>query len=182
MARTERDLTTDNDTVRDRDDVVVVPETHDADATRVERDRVVLEKSDVRDEVVRDPDLRRQIVQEELVRHGVVQPRQFGNVPATAGMTLGLAAIAVGWVPALFPFAAVFAVVGLFLSMAGKKRAAADERTGRGRATAGILFCLVGIALAVLGGLITFDVVNTFDATVADGWDQLKDFDADFSQ
>lgn len=181
MARTERDLTTDNDTVRDRDDVVVVPE-HDADATRVDRDRVVLDKSDGRDEAVRDPDLRRRIVQEELVRHGVVQPRQFGNVPATAGLTLGLAACAVGWVPALFPFAAVFGVLGLFLSMTGKKRAAMDERTGRGRATAGILFSLVGIALAVLGGLITFDVVNTFDSTIADAWDQLKDFDADFSQ
>ena len=155
---------------------------HDADATSVSNDRVVLEKSDLRDEVVRDPDLRRQIVQEELVRHGVVQPRHFGNVPATAGMTLGLAAIAVGWIPALFPFAAVFGVVGLLLSIAGKKRAALDERTGRGRAVAGILFSLVGIGLAVLGGLITFDVVNSFDATIADVWDQLRDTDADLSQ
>jgi hypothetical protein len=184
MARTERDLQTDDTTVRDRDDVVVVPDTHDttrADGT-VDRDRVVLEKSDVRDEVVRDPDVRRQIVQEELVRHGVVQPRQFGNIPATAGLTLGVAAIAVGWVPALFPFAAVFGVVGLFMSIAGKKRASHEERTGRGRAMAGMLLSLVGIAMAVLGGLITFDVVNTFDATVADVWDQLRDADADFSQ
>ena len=166
--------------------MVVVPDTHDThdshDATRVDQDRVVLEKSDMRDQVVRDPDLRRQIVQEELVRHGVVQPRQFGNVPATAGMTLGLAAIAVGWVPALFPFAAVFGVLGLLLSMTGKKRAAADERTGRGRAVAGILFSLIGIGLAVLGGLITFDVVNSFDSTIADVWDQLRDTDADLSQ
>jgi hypothetical protein len=184
MARTERHLSRDDrltdGEVRDRDEVVVVPDT---DPTVVDHrdERVVYSKTED-DRTIHDPDVRRRIVQEELVRHGVVQPRQFGNVPATAGLTLGLAACAVGWVPALFPFAAVFAVVGLFLSMAGKKRAAADERTGRGRAAAGILFSLIGIGLAVLGGLITFDVINSLDGTVADAWDQIKEFDTDFSQ
>ena len=174
MARTERHLTRDDDDlVRDRDEIVVNRDDRD-------RDPVVVHDDD--DRTVRDPDVRRQIVQEELVRHGVVQPRHFGNVPATAGLTLGLAAVAVGWVPALFPFAALFGVVGLFLSIAGRKRAALEERTGRGRATVGILVSLVGIGLAVLGGLITLDVVNSLDGTVNDVWDQLRDLDTDLSR
>ena len=171
MARTERHLTRDDDDlVRDRDEVVV---TRDPDP-------VVVHDDD--DRTVRDPEIRRRIVQEELVRHGVVQPRHFGNVPATAGLTLGLAALAVGWIPALFPIAGLFGVLGLFLSMAGRKRGALEERTGRGRATVGILVSLVGIGLAVLGGLITLDVVNGLDSTIADVWDQLRDADADLSQ
>ena len=171
MARTERHLT------RDDDDLV---RDHDRDEVVVHRDPDPVVVHD--DETVRDPEIRRRIVQEELVRHGVVQPRQFGNVPATAGLTLGLAALAVGWVPALFPFAALFGVVGLFLSIAGRKRAAMEERTGRGRATVGILVSLLGIGLAVLGGLITLDVVNGLDSTIADMWDELRDLDADLSQ
>jgi len=171
MARTERHLTRDDDDlVRDRDEIVV---NHDRD-----RDPVVVHDDD---RTIRDPDVRRQIVQEELVRHGVVQPRHFGNVPATAGLTLGLVAVAVGWVPALFPFAALFGVVGLLLAIAGRKRAALDERTGRGRAMAGIVCSLVGIGLAVVGFLVVADVVNTFDGTIADVWDQFRDADTDLS-
>jgi hypothetical protein len=175
MARTERHLDRDDELVRDRTEVVDHQD-----------DRVVYSKTDAStttdDRTVHDPEVRRRIVQEELVRHGVVQPRQFGNVPATAGLTLGIAALAVGWVPALFPFAAVFGLVGLFLSLAGKKRATAEERTGRGRAATGMLLSLLGIALAVVGALITFDVINTFDGTIADVWDQIKDVDADLSR
>ena len=188
MARTERDLTPEETTrVRDRDDVVVVPDTndtdhtHDSDTTHRDHDRVVLEKSEARDEVARDPEFRRRIVQEEMVRHGVIQPRQLGNAPATAGLTLGLAACAVGWVPALFPVAAVFGVVGLLLSITGKKRAHHEERTGSKRAAAGMLFSLIGIALAVVGLLVVADVINTFDGTIADVWDQMKDIDTDLS-
>lgn len=189
MARTERDLNTNDEAVRDRDEIIVhrdpdpvVLERSD-DPTVVDHDHDASPDRDTRDrDVTRDPEVRRRIVQEELVRHGVVQPRQFGNVPATAGLTLGIAALAVGWVPALFPFAAVFGVVGLLLSLAGKKRAAMDERTGRGRAMAGVVVSLLGIALAVVGGLITFDMINTFDGTIADVWDQLQDTDADLSQ
>ena len=173
MARTERHLTRDDDDlVRDRDEIVV---NHDRD-----QDPVVVHDDDG-DRMLRDPDVRRRIVQEELVRHGVVQPRAFGNVPATAGLTLGLAAVAVGWVPALFPFAALFGVVGLALAIAGRKRAALDERTGRGRAMAGIVFSVVGIALAVVGFLVVADVINTFDGTIADVWDELRDVDAELS-
>ena len=170
MARTERHLTEhDDDLVRDRDEIVV----------NRDRDPAVVHDDD--DRTVRDPDVRRRIVQEELVRHGVVQPRQFGNVPATAGLTLGLAALAVGWVPALFPFAALFGVLGLGLSLAGKKRAGVDERTGRGRAAAGIVFSVLGIALAVVGFLVMADVINSFDGTIADVWDELRDVDTEMS-
>ncbi|MGH2686081.1 MAG: DUF4190 domain-containing protein, partial [Actinomycetota bacterium] len=147
---------------------------HDRD-----RDPVVVHDDD--DRMVRDPDVRRRIVQEELVRHGVVQPRQFGNIPATAGLTLGVAAVVVGWVPALFAFAGLFGVVGLVMSIAGRRRAALDERTGRGRAMAGTLFSLLGIAMAVVGFLVMADVINTFDGTIADVLDELRDVDTDMS-
>ena len=167
MARTERDIARDDSLVRDRDEVVVVP---DSNVTVVDDDRLV-----------RDPDVRRQIVQEELVRHGVIQPRQFGNVPATAGLTLGVAAVLVGWVPVLFPFAALFGIVGVLMSLTGRRRATMDERTGRGPAIAGILFSLAGVALAVVGFLVVADVINGFDGTIADDFDEFRDTDADLS-
>ena len=58
MARTERHLTRDDDDlVRDRDEIVV---NHDRD-----RDPVVVHDADG-DRMLRDPDVRRRIVQEEL--------------------------------------------------------------------------------------------------------------------
>lgn len=129
----------------------------------------------VRERVMQDEDVRRRILQEEMEKHGLIRPRVLSNPAATAGLTLGIAAVAVGWVPALFPFAALFGLFGLFLSMTGRARAADHERTGGARAVAGIVVSLIGVALAVIGFLIVADVVNTFDGTISDGYDRIRD-------
>jgi hypothetical protein len=136
----------------------------------------------VRDRILHDQHLRQHIVQDELERRGVLRPRYLGNVPATAGLTLGIVSVLLGWVPVLFAAAGLFGVAGLVLSAVGRGRATADdERTGGGRATMGIAVSIVGIAMAVVGFLVMTDVINVFDGTITDVTDQLQEWETDLS-
>ncbi len=78
---------------------------------------------------------------------GAPVPQQQGNGLAIAGMVLGiigLVGLCVWWI------GLPCAIVGLILSVLGKKKAKITG-TGGGMATAGIVLSIIALALAVIG-------------------------------
>ena len=152
------------------------------------RDRL-LEDPDVRTRVFDQPEVQRRLAGDVAATDTVVHERvsrrriSLGNPPATAGFVLGLVAIAVGLVPVLFPAAIGFGVVGLIRALVGRKRSGLLDdgtdarRKGGVTSLLGVLLCLGGIALGVVGLLIVADVINGFDSTIADVVEELRDAD-----
>jgi hypothetical protein len=85
-----------------------------------------------------------------------------GNGVAIGGLTCGILAIAIGWLPVVFVVGAVLAVLGVVLGTVGLRRSRRSG-SGRGVSIAGIITGLVGIAVAVGGLLFTITVFRALE-------------------
>ena len=92
-----------------------------------------------------------------------------GNGIATAALVCGLIAVLLAWMPFIVVAGLVLAVLGVVFGVQGLRRANAGE-PGRGKAIAGIVLGAVGLALSVLGvilSVIVFREVSAFIDPVA---------------
>jgi hypothetical protein len=85
-----------------------------------------------------------------------------GNGVAIGGLTCGILAIAIGWLPVVFVLGAVLAVLGVALGTIGLRRSR-HSGSGRGFSLAGIITGLVGIAVAAGGLVFTITVLRALE-------------------
>ncbi len=85
-----------------------------------------------------------------------------GNGPAVAALVLGIASIALGWVPYIVAGAAVAAVLAVVFGFVGRAR---SKVTGRrsGFATAGIITGFIGMLVCVGGVVLTVVFARAID-------------------
>lgn len=97
-------------------------------------------------------------------RPGDVRPVATGgrNTPATAAMTLGILAVATGWMPLVVVLSVVAAVLAIVLGVVGRRRA---RRTGigAGRALTGLITGSAALAVSVVGVLFTISMFAAID-------------------
>ena len=84
------------------------------------------------------------------------------NGAARAAMVLGIVAVAIGWIPILFMFGAVLAVLALVLGTIGLRRSKVEGR-GRSRAIVGLTTGACGLVAVALGAALTVLLVNLID-------------------
>lgn len=90
------------------------------------------------------------------------------NGIATAAMVCGLIALVTAWVPLLFVVGLVLAVLALVFGVKGLRRSRSTG-TGRGFAITGLATGTAGIALAVVGLVLTVIVVRAVDDFIEPG-------------
>jgi hypothetical protein len=76
-----------------------------------------------------------------------------------AGLVLGILSAVGGWIPFINYFAWVFGIVGIILSVLGRKKAAAENKP-TGVATAGLVLSIIGLVISVIGLICTVIVVG----------------------
>lgn len=84
------------------------------------------------------------------------------NGLATAALVFGIIGIGIGWAPFVFVLGAIAAVLALVFGVIGRRRSTATG-TGAGFATAGIIMGAVGIAVCVVGFVITRSFIGAID-------------------
>jgi hypothetical protein len=72
-----------------------------------------------------------------------------------AGFVLGILSIVGGWIPIVFYFAWAFAVIGIILSVMGRKQAKL-VRQPTGLATAGLVLSIIGVPISLVGLIINW--------------------------
>lgn len=80
-----------------------------------------------------------------------------------AGLVLGILSAAGGWIPGVSYFAWIFGILGIILSAAGRKKAAADNQP-TGIATAGLVLSIVGLVISIIGLICTVACVSAIGA------------------
>ncbi len=93
---------------------------------------------------------------------------QATNSPATAAMVLGIIAVAISWLPFIVVLGAVAAVLALAFGTVGVRRST-PTGMGRSRAIAGLVTGATALALAPLGAVLTFVVLDVYDAYLDPG-------------
>ncbi|NND76233.1 MAG: DUF2510 domain-containing protein [Ilumatobacter sp.] len=89
-------------------------------------------------------------------------PTEATNRPATAALTLGIVAVAIGWMPFVVVLGVIAAVLALVLGAAGRKRAR-QSGVGGGFALTGLITGLVGLVVCVGGVFLTAAVLDAVD-------------------
>ena len=90
------------------------------------------------------------------------------NSPATAAMVLGIIAVAISWLPFIVVLGAVAAVLALAFGSVGVRRST-PSGVGRSRAIAGLVTGASALVLAALGAVLTFVVLDVYDAYLDPG-------------
>lgn len=96
-------------------------------------------------------------------------PRSEGNPIATASMVLGIIAVGLGWIPVVVVIGAIAAVFAIAFGITGRRRSVVSGR-GSGFATAGLVLGGLGIAVCVVGVLLSvalFDAIDRFENPAA---------------
>ena len=84
---------------------------------------------------------------------------------ATASMVLGIIAVAIAWVPFIVVFGAIAAVLAVAFAIVALRRSEPSD-AGRSRAVVGLITGGCGLIVAVLGAVLTFVVLDVYDAYV----------------
>ncbi len=84
---------------------------------------------------------------------------------ATASMVLGIIAVAIAWMPFIVVFGAIAAVLAVAFGIVALRRSAPSD-AGRSRAVVGLVTGGCGLVVAVLGAVLTFVVLDVYDAYV----------------
>ncbi len=103
------------------------------------------------------------------VRPPAPRSPQGGNGIATAALVCGLIAVVLAWMPFIVVAGLVLAVLAIVFGIQGLRRATAGG-PGRGKALAGVVLGAVGLALSVLGvilSVVVFREVSAFIDPVA---------------
>lgn len=87
------------------------------------------------------------------------------NPAATAAMVLGIIAIAVAWLPFVVVVGALAGILAVVFGVVGRRRAG-PSGDGRSRATIGLITGTSALVAAVLGVVLTFIVLDEYDAYV----------------
>ncbi|HSP27950.1 MAG TPA: DUF2510 domain-containing protein [Ilumatobacteraceae bacterium] len=90
------------------------------------------------------------------------------NSPATAAMVLGIIAVAISWLPFIVVLGVVAAVLALAFGTVGVRRST-PSGVGRSRAIAGLVTGASALVLAALGAVLTFVVLDVYDAYLDPG-------------
>jgi len=81
-----------------------------------------------------------------------------------AGLSLGILAAIGGWTPGLSYIAWIIAIIGIMLSAFGMRRANSEGQPV-GVVTAGLVFCIIGFVISIIGlfyaMICTSSVINT---------------------
>jgi hypothetical protein len=101
-------------------------------------------------------------------RNGVPSSGAATNSPATAAMVLGIIAIAISWLPFVVVLGAVAALLALTFGAVGVRRSS-ESGVGRSRAVVGLVTGACGLAVAVLGAILTVVVLDVYDAYLDPG-------------
>jgi len=99
-----------------------------------------------------------------------VEPKQ-GNGLATAGMILGIICVATSWIWCFLWASLACGVVGLVLSILGQKKARQLNGLGAGKAKAGIICSIVGIAIMILVWIL---ILTVFATTAKTGFEEFQ--------
>jgi hypothetical protein len=81
---------------------------------------------------------------------------------AITSMIMGIAAVAIGWVPFVFVIAAVAAIAAIIFGILGLRNARRHDGYGRGFAVTGLILAPVGLMVCVGGFFFTQAVVREF--------------------
>lgn len=84
---------------------------------------------------------------------------------ATASMVLGIIAVAIAWMPFIVVFGAIAAVLAVAFGSVALHRSGPSD-AGRSRAVVGLITGGCGLIVAVLGAVLTFVVLDVYDAYV----------------
>ena len=90
------------------------------------------------------------------------QDERASNKPATAAMVLGIVALAVGWMPFIVVIGGIAALLALILGSVGLRNAK-DSGIGRSFALTGLITGAAGLAVCVIGVVLSVAVFNAID-------------------
>ena len=82
---------------------------------------------------------------------------------ATAAMVLGIVAVATAWIPFVVVIGAIAAVLALVFGVIAMRRSG-PSGPGRSRAVVGVVTGASGVVAAVLGAVLSFMVLDVYDA------------------
>jgi len=87
-----------------------------------------------------------------------------------AGLVLGIVSLVFSWIPFVF----VLALIGLPISIIGRKNAITEGKPS-GVGTAGLVLCIIGLIFGILGTICTVGacIAATTALTSTDWWDAL---------
>jgi hypothetical protein len=83
-----------------------------------------------------------------------------------AGLVLGILSAIGGWIPGVSYVAWILAIIGIVLSVIGRKKAAAANQP-TGVATAGLVLSIIGLALSLTGLICTVLCVGALGGAAA---------------
>ncbi len=90
------------------------------------------------------------------------------NSAATAAMVLGIIAVAIAWLPFIVVVGAAAGILAIVFGTVGLRRAG-PAGDGRSRATVGLVTGASALVVAILGIVLTFTVLDVYDAYVDPG-------------